>query len=159
MKTTSERGKFKMEINNALYKNPDVIDLLLGDTSGLKASEVRKQFKEHVNSHLFIDDTITDTSTFIFYDVSFPELRSNIKSCSITMYLITHRTTLENYAKDGYYGDRIDILSQMVEDTLINNDDTANSFGIGRLSLDSIYPYNSERMYGCVMTFSVPNFR
>ena len=159
MKTTSERGKFKMEINNALYKNPDIIDLLIGDTTGLKQGDIVKSFKEHVNSHLFIDDTITDTSTFIFYDVSFPSLKNNVKSCSIVMYLITHRSTLENYTRDGYYGDRIDILSQMVEDTLINNEDVANSFGIGRLSLDSIYPYNSERMYGCIMNFSVPNFR
>ena len=75
------------------------------------------------------------------------------------MYLICHRDILEGYSKEGYFGDRIDILSQMVEDSLVNDKEVSNSFGIGELNLDSIEPYNSTRFYGCSMVFSVPNFR
>ena len=158
-KTTAERGKFKTEISSALYKNENIRELLLGDTSGMNAAQIRSAFKEQVKSHLFIDDTITDAKSSIFYDVCFPYMRAQTKTCQVIMYVMCHRDILETYVKDGYYGDRADILAQMVEDTLINDERVANSFGIGQLSLDSVDIYNSLRFYGCIMTFSVPNFR
>lgn len=158
-KTLAERGKFKREINAALYKNEDIREMLLGDTAGMKSSDIRTNFKKYVKSHLFIDDTITEAKTFIFYDVTMPYLETQLKSCHVIMYLICSRDILEDYTKDGYYGDRIDILSQMVEDTLINDEEVANSFGIGKLKLDSVDIYNSHRFYGCILKFSVPSFR
>lgn len=158
-KTLVERGKFKSEITTALYKNANIREMLLGDTTGMNSSEIRANFKQYVKSHLFIDDTINEAKTFIFYDVIFPTLQEQIKSCRVVMYLICSRDILEDYSKEGYYGDRIDILSQMVEDTLINDEEVANSFGIGRLKLDSVDIYNANRFYGCILKFDVPAFR
>ena len=158
-KTTAERGKFKMEIHSALYKSADIRELLLGDTSGKSARDIQVAFKKHVKSHLFIDDTITEAESFIFYDVQLPYLRTNTKNCQVVMYVMCHRDILETYSKEGYYGDRADILSQMVEDALINDKEVVNNFGIGELTLDSVLPYNATRFYGCIMTFSVPSFR
>lgn len=159
LSTLSERGKFKEEINVALYKNEAIRNLILGDTSSLKSSAIREAFKKYVKSHLFIEDTIQDAGTFIFYDVVFPTLDPRIKQCRVIMYLICSRDILENYTKEGYYGNRIDILSQMVENTLINDKDVSQSFGIGKLTLDSVDVYNATRFYGCVLTFNVPTFR
>lgn len=159
LKTTAERGKFKKEISTALYKNEDIRELLLGDTKNMSAADIKKKFKEHVKSHLFIDDTITAQESFIFYDIIFPDLHPNIKECQVIMYAICHRDILEDYSKDGYYGDRADALCQMIEDTLINDEEVANSFGIGKLNLDSVSIYNATHFYGSVLYFSVPNFR
>lgn len=159
LKTTSERGKFKEEIHTALYKSNDIKELLIGDTKGMSASKIQGEFKKHVKSHLFIDDTITETESFIFYDVEFPILKPNIKQCKVVMYLICHRDILDNYYKEGYYGNRTDILSQMVENALINDKEVANSFGIGEISLDSVNIYNSTNFYGCILTLDVPAFR
>ena len=159
LKTTAERGLFKEEIHSALYKNENIRELLLENTDGMSATQIQEEFKKHVKSHLFIDDTIQETGTFIFYDVVFPRLSTNIKDCRVIMYAICHRDVLENYTKEGYYGNRADILTQMIEDTLINDKSVARSFGIGELTLDSLEPYNSTRFYGCMMLFSVPNFR
>lgn len=158
-KHTFERGDFKEKINKALYNSDDIIEVLLGDVSDLSTTEKLTKFKEHVKSHLFIDDTIESTESFIFYDIICPSLESNIKDCRIILYLICHRDILDGYYKDGYSGNRADILSQIVEDTLINDEKTVNSFGIGELTLDSIDIYNSTHFYGCIMTFSVPTFR
>lgn len=158
-KTIAEKGRFKKEISTALYKNKDIRELLLGDTSKMSATELQKAFKEHVKSHLFIDDTITETSSFIFYDVIFPNIYSTTKECKVIMYVIVHRDILDNYDKEGYDGDRADALSQMIENTLINDEKISNSFGIGRLNLDSVNIYNATKFYGCIMNFSVPNFR
>lgn len=158
-KNTAERGKFKQEITSALYKSADIRDLLLGDTSGMSTSDKQKSFRKHVKSHLFIDDTIEETDSFIFYDVRLPDLAENIKDCQVVLYAICHRDILDNYVKDGYFGNRADILSQMIEDCLINDEEVANSFGIGKLSLDSVDLYNAKRFYGVVMIFNVPDFR
>lgn len=157
--TLSERGKFKIEIITSLYKNKDIREMLIGDTSEKPTKELAKEFKNYVKSHLFIDDTITETKTYIFYDVIFPNLHTHTKECNVIMYLICHRNILDDYAKEGYYGNRIDALSQMVIDALINDKETANSFGIGELTLDSVDVYNSQRMYGCELRFSVPSFK
>lgn len=158
-KSTAERGKFKQEITSALYKSADIKDLLLGDTSGMSVSEKQKLFRKHVKSHLFIDDSIEETDSFIFYDVRFPDLTAQIKDCQVILYAICHRDILDNYVKEGYFGNRADVLSQMIEDCLINDEAVANSFGIGNLSLDSVDIYNATRFYGVVMIFNIPNFR
>jgi len=158
-KTTAERGKFKKEIHAALYKNENLRELILGDTSSMSSKELRTAFKEHVKSHLFIDDTIEETTTYIFYDIAFPFLHTNTKTCQVVMYAICHRDILEDYSKEGYYGDRADILAQMIEDSLINDEEVANSFGIGKLVLDSVGIYNANKFYGSILTFEVPSFR
>ena len=63
------------------------------------------------------------------------------------------------FRKEWMKYDRIDILSQMVEDTLINDEEVANSFGLGKLKLDSVDIYNANRFYGCILQFDVPTFR
>ena len=75
------------------------------------------------------------------------------------MYSICHRDILENYSKDGYFGNRADILSQMIEDALLNDPETVKDFGIGDLVLKSVDIYNATRFYGTIMTFEVPTFR
>lgn len=156
--TLRERGKFKLEIHNALYENEDLRDLILGDTSGMKQSQIIKSFKDHVKSHLFVDDTITETGTFVYYDVVFPYLKEHIKTSQIIVYAICHRDILEDYYNDKYVGNRADILAEIIEDVLLNSD-VVNNFGIGNLTLDNVNIYNAARFYGTIMTFSVPNFR
>lgn len=158
-KTTAERGKFKKNIHEALYNSNDIKELLLGDISGMSASDKQKLFRKHVKSHLFIDDTIEETDSYIFYDVRLPDLTAQIKNCQVVLYAICHRDILDDYVKEGYFGNRADVLSQMIEECLINNEEVINKFGIGELSLDSVDLYNATRFYGVVMIFNVPDFR
>ena len=160
-KTTIERGKFKKEIHTALYRSKNIRDILLGDVSDKSAGEIRSLFKEHVKSHLFINDTIESTGSFIFYDVVFPVLHAQVKQCNVILYTICHRDILddETVEIDGYVGNKADVLVEMIEDALVNDEETANSFGIGNLSLESVDIFNDRRFYGYMMTFTVPNFR
>lgn len=158
-KTISECGKFKQEIHTALYKNNDIKKLILGDISDMLPKDIKTKFKEYVKSHLFIDDTIKETNSYIFYDVTIPRTYSNIKNCQVVLYAICHRDILDNYIQDGYYGNRADILSEIIEDCLINDKNISSKFGIGELSLDSVDIYNSTRFYGRIMIFNVPDFR
>lgn len=153
-------ANIKQEINTALFNNEDLRKMVLEQTNaGDTPREQKKAFKKRVFSHLFIDETIEETGTYIFYDVVFPSLRPEIKTCQVWMYLICHRSLIDDYESDKYYGNRIDALTQMVEDSLLSDDEVALNFGIGRLSLDSTEIYNSMRMYGHSLVFSVPDFR
>lgn len=158
-KTISDRGLFKEKVQTALYKNDDIKELLLGDLTGKSQSEIRDEFKDHVKSHLFIDDTIEETGSFIYYDIALPFVHPNIKTCQLTMYIIVHRAILEDGYKEGYHGNRADILAEMVQDTLINDDKVCRDFGIGPMEIYAVYPYNSRRFYGVQIIFEVPNFR
>ena len=158
-KSIDDKGLFKENIHAALYRSKDIKELLLNDINGKSSSQIQKEFKDHVKSHLFIDDTIQETDSFIFYDVILNRLEPHIKNCKVMMYAICHLSILDNYSKEGYHGNRADILCKMIENALINDDEVCNSFGIGRLSLDSIDIYNSTRFYGYIMTFNVPDFR
>ena len=157
--TTKELGIYKNEISTALYKNENIREILLGDTSKMAPREMMEEFKKHVKSHLFIDETITDADSFIYYDIIVPSLQSNIKQCKVIIYAICHRDIIDDsYIKDGYYGNRADIIEQMIEESLLD-EDVVNNFGIGELKLDSIGIYNATRFYGRIMEYVVPNFR
>ena len=156
--TTKELGLYKTRISNALLKSDDIKELMFGDTSNLSQKDFLLEFKDHVNSHLFIDDTIKDTSTYIFFDVSLPKLRPQVKTIQVYIWAICHRDILENYTKDGYFGNRADILSEMIEETLLDNS-IVKKFGIGDLELDNVDIYNSTTFYGCIMSFGIHNFR
>lgn len=156
--TIKELGLYKNRILNALLKSDNIKDLVLGDTVGLKSKEVLTEFQEHVNSHLFIDDTIKDTSTYVFFDVILPRMRPQVKNIQVLMYAICHRDILENYNKENYYGNRADILAEMIEETLLD-EDVAKEFGIGDLELDNVDIYNTTTFYGRILSFSVNNFR
>ena len=155
---TSERGIYKTRILNALLQSDNIKDLVLGDTSGMEPQKLIKEFRNHVNSHLFIDDTIKDTSTYIFFDVIMTKMRPQVKSIQVLIYAICHRDILEDYKRDGYYGNRADILSQMIEESLLD-EEIVKKFGIGDLELDNVDIYNSITFYGTIMSFSVHNFR
>lgn len=156
--TTKERGIYKTRISNALLQSNNIKEIILGDTRELTPKELLSKFQKHVNSHLFIDETIKDTTTYIFFDVIMPELRPQTKTIQVLIYAICHRDILEDYVKEGYYGNRADILSEMIEETLLD-DSIVKKFGIGDLSLDNVDIYNSVTFYGCIMSFSVRNFR
>ncbi len=81
------------------------------------------------------------------------------KLCQVNLYAIVHRDILEDYTKEGYHGNRADILAQMIEDCLLNDKETSLSFGIGPMIIYSVYPYNSRRFYGVQLVLEVPNFR
>jgi hypothetical protein len=156
--TTKERGIYKTRILNAFLQSNNIKDIIIGDTSGMSQKEILTKFKSHVNSHLFIDETIKDTSTYIFFDVIMPKLRPQVKSIQMLVYAICHRDILDNYVREGYYGNRSDILSEIIEETLLDNN-IVKEFGIGDLELDNVDIYNSTTFYGCIMSFSVNNFR
>lgn len=150
-----DRGQFKSNIKKCLYKNENLRQFLF---DGENINVTPHLFSERVKSHLFLDDILTDKKSYIFFDVICPQFTAQIKEIKIVMYVICHRDILDDYTqKDGYYGNRADVLSQAVEEALIT--DSAKEFGIGDLQLEGVDLYNGKDYYGTQLIFNVPTFR
>lgn len=157
-KTLSERGAYKAKIHKALFNNKDLREMLIGDTSKISLTQQLELFNEAVQSHMFIDDTELKAGTYIYYDVQFPTIKHQIKTCELIMYAICNRTVVSDSGSKTFNGDRIDRLTCLIEDCLLN-DDIIKEFGIGDLELESANIYNGQKFYGMCFDFVVPNFR
>lgn len=157
-KNINDLGLFKEKINKVLFQNDTLKEAVIGNVSEMNSTQILEEFKNHVKSHLYVDDPILETGTYIFYDVAIPNIHTNIKECKVIIYGICHRTTIDGYYLEGYHGNRADILARIIEETLLD-ESIVNKFGIGELELDSVNIYNATRFYGRILTFSVPNFR
>ncbi len=157
--TTRERGLYKEQMKKALFSSDNICEMLMGDTSSMSTRQKAMIFNNYAKSHLFIDGTLDAVGSYIFFDITTKSISPTIKNDEIIMYVVCHRDILDDYQKEGYYGNRADILSQHVEDCLVCDGEVANSFGIGKITIDSIDIYNSQNYYGYIMTFGVPNFK
>ena len=159
-KNISQLGKYKQNIHSALFKNKTLLNIIVKGADSMEFSEKMTEFQKYVQSHLFIDDTIEKENDFIFYDVRMTSMRPQVKTCTILMYVITPRDRIDVVPDiEGYYGNRIDILAQLVEDTLINDEKIVREFGIGDLELENVDIYNATRFYGRILTFKTKDFR
>lgn len=157
-KDIDDLGLFKEKISAALFQNETIKEFVLSKSPKMNSRDTIKEFQKHVNSHLFVDETVMDAGTYIYYDVTIPHIHSNIKECHVILYVICHRSIIDDLYVEGYHGNRVDILSRIVEETLLD-ESIIRDFGIGELELDSVLIYNATRFYGRILTFSVPNFR
>ena len=144
-----ELGHFKNMIAPALFSSENLREIMLGkDYKSVYGSEtaIIKAMKNHIYSHLFIDDTI-------------PKISSGMKLCTVYLYAFCHKQILNTYAKVGYEGNRADILCQIAEEVLLDPK-IIRQFGIGKLTLHSVKLFNNQKnFYGKVLEFSVPDFR
>lgn len=158
-KKLSERREYKQIVHKALFQNEKLRSILIDGLQGKSAPVQMSQFKKRCLSHMFVDDTELEAGTYIYYDIEFPSLSGQIKECNLILYAICNRKLISDPGISGYSGDRIDYMSELIEESLINNEDIVNQFGIGELKIESVRIYNGTKFYGLHFCFAVPNFR
>lgn len=159
-KTLKERGEFKATIYNILIKDPRIQKIVLNDLyDSLNEKERIKKMRDFVFTHLFVNDTIKEVGTFIYFDIYFPRMRDQIKTCKITMYAMTHRDLLDTYHDPDMIGNRADCLAEYIEDVLVNDPENKYEFGIGTIVLESALYVNTANLYGTEFLFDVRTFR
>lgn len=152
-------GNYKSKIFTSLYKCTDLKKVLLDNYELDEKTNCTKEFKEHVKSHLFIEDTLHDCGSYIFFDTIIPDMRTNTKEVQILMTVVTHRDILDEAVElEDVTGNRADILAMLVEDALTNKE-TAAQFGIGDLEFANTSIYNGNKYYGRVITWSAVDFK
>jgi len=154
--SVKELGQYKIKISSALRKSDNIKEILLG--VGYDEETAEDDLKEYIINHLYDDDVITETKTYILFDVDMDNMRPNTKDCNVFMKFICHKSILDNYRKDGYYGNRADILTQIVEE-IMTDEEIEEKFGIGDIQFRKVGIYDTKTMYGRIAKLSVPNFR
>jgi hypothetical protein len=160
MKGIKDRGLFKINIKKLLFTSDDVMKILLADTedTNMGTAQRKQLFDDHVKSHLFIDDTLSDKGAYIFFDCDIPAFYAQTKKCRIVVYCVCSRDLLDDFKMEGFVGNRADCLSQAIEAALLNPV-AEKEFGIGDLTLEGVDIYNSKEHYGTIMVFETECFR
>ena len=147
-----ELGRYKQTLLEKIHKSKDIIDAIL--PSGYSPYDVTDLLKEHLFSFLFVEGTQKEEKSYICLDTRVPRVIDHTyKDVQIIIQVIAHKNILD-YEKIGYLGNRVDIVSDMV-DRLINNSDL---FGSTRLQLNGVEIYNTEKYYGKTLMYSCVDF-
>lgn len=154
-------------INPTAKEQIDIEDVLLGGTWNINGEEISEQ--GHIFDYNFVDDTISDTRTYIFVETDIDTIVDSMFSMfNLYVCIFSHKTlvrlsdkttpTLQDVIKDGYYGNRVDVLCDAV-DRLLNGNKT---FGIGKVNPASrghltLYSPNNK-YYGKCLKYTVNNY-
>ena len=178
---------YKNTIINLLINNKDFVKLINPKESECPKIKIRdvllggswfidgKKYEEqgHVFDYNFVDDTITDEKTFVFVETDIDTVRQNIYTdfnlyvCIFTyksLVRITDSTTpsindVEKIGYNvGYYGNRVDILCDIVDNILNGNEKIR---GIGTVkpaprNYVSMYCPN-QKYYGKCLKYKISN--
>lgn len=153
-------GKCKDLIIKDFQANSDIVSLILG-----YGAEVIDLKDNNVFDTMIIDLTLKEAKTYITMDAIILNADPKIKCIEITINVFTFLSKLplldvekSLYYTTGYYGNRIDVLIDMIIRTLKGS----NKYGIGELQLrpsrSMWINQPTENYYGKAMAFHVYDF-
>lgn len=152
----------------------DVADILNGGLWYFDGNKIEEQ--GYVFDHDFVDDTITEEKTFVFVETDIENIYDNM-FVDFTLYicLFTSKSlvriddysspTLAEIKEIGYkdvgsYGNRIDTLADIIEDTILSKKENFKSLGDIRPANrghETRYVPNSK-YYGKCLKFKIQNY-
>lgn len=181
-------AKYKNKIINLLLKNKDfiklvnptpnecaeidIIDVLIGGQWIINGKKYEEQ--GHIFDYNFVDDTITQEKTFVFIETDIDSIRDNIFTdfnlyvCIFTsknlVRLTAHSIPTINQVKNmGYfastYGNRIDILCDVVDKTLNGTDKIKGIGNVQAASRNYVSMYlPNSKYYGKCLKYKITNY-
>lgn len=152
--TLKDIGIYKNRLLTTIMNSEDVCELILGKGYD-KVNVDEKLIYKYVFPYLYVDDTQTETKTYVCIEVSVPRTMDfTYKDMQIDVWCYCHKGIMK-YSKKGFLGTRADILSDMI-DRLLNS---SNNYGLGRLKLKSCSPLNiSKTHYGRHLVYTCAEF-
>ena len=178
---------YKNTIINLLINNNDFVKLINPKESECSKIKIRdvllggswfidgKKYEEqgHVFDYNFVDDTTTDEKTFVFVETDIDTVRQNIYTdFNLYVCIFTHKSLVRimddtipsmNEVEEmgynvGHYGNRVDILCDIVDNILNGNEKIR---GIGTVEpatrgYVSMYCPNSK-YYGKCLKYKISN--
>lgn len=158
-------GEYKDRLYSILAGDNKIRCLLLGEDYEDKFDDLDSELEKYICPHLYTEPTVTETHSYIFFEIYIPRTTPSVKTMKIFIQTICHKNITKYKEKPkNYYGLRYDVLSQYVEELLCpadkeNREKIIRSFGIGRIELSGVDLFLSNDFAGHSLTFSVPDFR
>lgn len=131
----------------------DILELLLGkDYTEEQAADV---VYTQIFPFLYTEDIQTKTLSYIGVDIVPEESTKTIKNVTIVIWAYCHKDIMK-YSKAGYRGNRVDILSDMIDRKIRNSGD----LGIGLPEFKKApYFMPQTKFYGRQLTYIIPDFK
>lgn len=145
-------GSYKNKIIGAFTESADIMECLLG--KGYTQTQVDGIVYKHVFPYLYVDDTQTETESYIGVELDPTAPTGTIKDSKLIIWEYCHKNIMK-YSKKGYTGTRADILADMI-DRIIREMD----LGIGKPQiLSAKYFMPNSNYYGRVLLYNIPDFK
>lgn len=165
-----ELGQYKNHLYSIFVNDENTRRLLLGENyagniSDLDDADLSAALEKQVLPHLYMEQTVSDVNSYLFFETYISSANSNIKNMKIVVQAVCHKDiTAYPEKSEGYYGLRYDVLSQYVEELLCPTGkelkrQRMKQFGIGGLELQNVDLFSKDYYIGHTLTFQVPTFR
>lgn len=150
-----DSGLYKSRLLSTILSNREACEVLL-EKKDFTEDDIDNLIYKQVFPYLYVDETQTEVLTYICLEVDIPRIPTHtIKNIQITIWVYSHKDDMK-YSKKGYFGTKVDILSDIVERSLHNSD----KFGIGKLSLYSVnHIFPNTKYYGKQLIFNTSDFK
>ena len=148
-------GLYKNRLISSLLKNSDICDAIVMKDF-YNETDIDNLTYTQVFPYLYVDDTQKEVLPYMCIEVNIPRIPTNtIKDMQVIMWVYSHKECMR-YSKKGYLGTRVDILSDMITQELMDSD----KFGIGKLTLQSVrYIFPNNKYYGRELIFNTSDFK
>lgn len=144
-----ELSSYKIEIMKTICLNENIISLLRpSNKPGMTGKDMMYKY---IFPYVFINDTITEVSTFICFDLSVPRVQNRtFKDVTMDFWIFTHDSLMRCES-----GLRLDTLASLV-DRLLNGN---RNFGLGEVSLKTVKRCHvAKDYYGIILTYRTVDF-
>lgn len=163
-------GRLIDMIKKDLSTNADIQDLMLGyDYSDPMDKDAYLLSNDYIVDNLFVDSTQTDTKSYICIDAIIMKSTNKLNQYAVTMYVFMHNAKLElspteqaKYIKKGYYGNRLNIMIDVIIRSIYDN---FENVGVGNINLVTsrpmsyFQPSSTSPYYGKTLNFEVYDFK
>ena len=178
---------YKNTIINLLINNKDFVKLINPKESECSKIKIRdvllggswfidgKKYEEqgHVFDYNFVDDTTTDEKTFVFVETDIDTVRQNIYTdFNLYVCIFTHKSLVRitddtipsmNEVEEmgynvGHYGNRVDILCDIVDNILNGNEKIRGIGTVEPASRGYVTMYcPNQKYYGKCLKYKISN--
>ena len=131
-----ELSKYKSKVMQMLCENPKIQVLILSKES---LNPKKELMYKYVFPYAFVPDTVTNSSTFICFDIEVKRVENrSFKDLSIMFWIFSHQSILRTNE-----GVRTDVLADEVDKIMNGN----KNLGLGTVELKTVGRVNPAKDY------------
>lgn len=182
-----EYGAFKDILQTLFMNNDNIVKLVMPELDNKnftfeqnwiggtylfdkKGNKAKETLIGHCFTHPFIEDTVTDSRSFICMETLGRISNDHIKKIVIQIFAYSHHSILQmdyeerqQFIKQGFGGNRCDMIMMAINRCLMD-ENISKKFGIGKINLSNYvnYPISTNvpnnKYYSRYLTYEVSDF-
>lgn len=160
-----ELGDYKNRLHSIFVNDDEICRLLLGEDYENADYDLDNELDKYIIPHLYVNETITETKSYILYETNLLNVGSSIKEMGVIIQVVCHKNIVKYPEKpQNYPGLRYDVLAEYIEELLCptssqDKERVIKKFGIGSFEMRPPELFLTDKYIGRILTFTTPDFR